>query len=187
MFRRIVFPRESYMNDIFETRRSEFRPPGKVCLLFVAESRPAGGTFFYNADSNLYRYTLRVFENAFGKRWEAGDYFLNFFRDHGCYLDDLCAEPVNDLKKDEVAKRREHHEAGVGALSKRIRLYSPHVLITIKKDIAKHVRKAAQLAGFDNIPHYALPFPAMHWQSIFARQLTEILSLEPVRKCMKIS
>jgi hypothetical protein len=67
-------------------------------------------------------------------------------------------------------------------LSERLRRYHPQVLIIVKKDIAKHVMRASQLAGLGEIPRYVLPFPAMDWQSRFVRELTEVFLEKPVKR-----
>ncbi len=46
--------------EFFEELRLRYRPK-KVGVLLVAESRPAGGTFFYAGNSNLVRYTEQAF------------------------------------------------------------------------------------------------------------------------------
>ena len=43
-------------SEKFEKKRNDFKP-SKTKILFVGESRPSGGTFFYDKNSNLYRYT----------------------------------------------------------------------------------------------------------------------------------
>jgi hypothetical protein len=80
------------------TLRKLFRPP-KVNVLFIGESPPAGGTFFYQADSRLYQRTRAAFGRAFGRSMPEGAEFLREFQRLGCYLEDLCAEPVNRLPK----------------------------------------------------------------------------------------
>ena len=77
--------------DTEELRKSY--KPDKVKILFVGESPPAGGTFFYNANSNLYRNTKKAFEIALEKEWSYD--FLSDFKKMGCYLVDLCLIPVN--------------------------------------------------------------------------------------------
>jgi hypothetical protein len=72
--------------------------PDKVRLLFVDESRPAGTTFFYRANSNLYRYTRQAFSNVFQFGDDPQFSFLAFFKRLGCYLDDLCLRPANKMR-----------------------------------------------------------------------------------------
>jgi hypothetical protein len=66
----------------------------EVRVLFVGESPPAGGTFFYAANSNLYFATEEAFVAALPAL--EGKDFLEEFRRLGCYLDDLCLDAVRD-------------------------------------------------------------------------------------------
>ena len=50
-----------------EELRRRYRPE-TVRALFVGESPPAGGTFFYAANSNLYRFTEQAFRAALGQK-----------------------------------------------------------------------------------------------------------------------
>ena len=166
-----------------ERQRSGFRPT-VVRVLFVAESPPAGGTFFYDANSNLYRVMRESFEGAFGKRWsDEKRGFLDFFRNHGCYLDDLCLDPVNKLSS---ADRREHHRAAIESLANRLKENRPQLLTVIKKDIAKHVDQACKMTGLDINIDYVLRFPTMGWQPSFVRELTDILRSERVLRLLEI-
>jgi hypothetical protein len=167
-----------------ERQRRKFRPT-EVRLLFVAESPPAGGTFFYAADSNLYRYMRESFERAFGSRWSDEKYdFLDFFRKHGCYLDDLCLNPVNSLSDPD---RRERQTTAIEGLANRLNENRPQLLIVIKKDIATHVNQACKTAGLEIRAAHVLPFPTMGWQPRFVSELTDILRSERVLKVLKIS
>lgn len=51
----------------FERLRARYRPE-RIVALFVGQSPPAGGTFFYFANSNLYRHTERAFREALDYR-----------------------------------------------------------------------------------------------------------------------
>src|SRR5947199_2008929 len=78
-----------------ESLRRRYRP-ADIRILFVGESPPAGGTFFYAANSNLYYATEAAFRQAVPDLL-SGD-FLDDFRALGCFLDDLCLRPVNHLR-----------------------------------------------------------------------------------------
>ena len=89
-----------------ERLRRSYRPK-RVRMLFVGESPPASGRFFYQADSGLYRAVRGTFMRAFPEIRK--DEFLAGFRDLGCYLVDLCGEPVDDLG---AKQRKQICEAG---------------------------------------------------------------------------
>jgi hypothetical protein len=83
-------------NDKVEETRSAFRPD-KITTLFVGESAPASGDFFYYGTSGMTRYLRQSVEDAFGPT----DNFLASFKGFGWYLDDLVLTPVDKLGKPE--------------------------------------------------------------------------------------
>jgi hypothetical protein len=139
-----------------EDIRRSYRPQ-TIHVLFVGESPPAGGTFFYSANSNLFRYTNEAFEVVCGPVCGTGDSFLRFFQSRGCYLDDLCLEPVNRLRK---PARRLKHRQGVQALAERIEAAQPRAFVVVMKAIEGYVRQAIRLARAGDRPAFFLPFPA---------------------------
>ncbi|MCD4665605.1 MAG: hypothetical protein K8R68_10070 [Bacteroidales bacterium] len=48
-----------------EIKRKKFKPV-TIRILFIAESPPVGGTFFYNENSNLFYAVKLGFEKVFG-------------------------------------------------------------------------------------------------------------------------
>lgn len=84
-------------NPRIEVIRRKFKP-AKIRILFIGESPPASGTFFYDGNSNLAKYTQHAFENCFGTSVSQMSEFLRFFKEQGCFLDDLCLYPINDIK-----------------------------------------------------------------------------------------
>jgi hypothetical protein len=127
--------------------------PSHVHLLFVGESPPASGRFFYQADSGLYRAIRNAFVIAFPDLRDTD--FLESFRSLGCYLADLCGMPVDDLNNEE---RRHACAAGEVHLSKIIKRLQPAIIITVVLSIARNVDRAQQEAKWTG-PHFALPYP----------------------------
>jgi hypothetical protein len=92
------------INPLIDSEQEKTRlkyKPKNIRFLFVGESMPAGGTFFYFENSNLYKYTKEAFLQNFD--WPEKD-FLKLFKSNRFYLDDLCQEPINYL--DETKKRK---------------------------------------------------------------------------------
>jgi len=154
-----------------EAVRARFKPE-PIRVLFVGESPPAGGTFFHNANSNLYRYTEEAFATAFNRQFEPGEEFLEFFAGLGCYLDDLCAVPVNHHDKGERELQR---MSGITSLSARMQITPPKAIVVVMKAIEQHVRQAANQAGLGRIPVFALPFPAQGNQRKYVERLVKTL------------
>jgi hypothetical protein len=92
-------------------------------LLFIGESPPASGRFFYSANSGLYRAMRDAFQAADSRVNES---FLAVFRARGCYLVDLAAEPVDRL---EPALRRTMRQRGEKALAREIARLQPEMML----------------------------------------------------------
>jgi hypothetical protein len=126
-----------------EAVRARYRPD-EVRLLFVGESPPASGRFFYNRDSGLYGAMLGAFQAVDHSISE--DNFLDVFKRSGCYLTDACRQPVDRL--DPVA-RRNACSAGEKTLASRIRRLQPGIIISLVRSIKRNVENAASAASFE--------------------------------------
>lgn len=129
-------------------------------MLFVGESPPAGGTFFYRANSKLYFATEHAF--ALAVPGLVGDDFLESFQLLGCYLDDLCLRPANHLKLNVHAERQARlaeRMAGEESLAERMREMNPAALVLVMSGIQENVRRATASAGIAERPTFVLPFP----------------------------
>ena len=125
-----------------ERLRRRYRPQ-RVRFLFVGEAPPASGRFFYAGDSGLYRTVRDAFEVAFPAR--RGSRFLDSFRAQGCYLVDLCREPVD--RREMPARRRARREAEP-SLARAVRRMRPDSVIIVVRSIAPNVRRALDRAGW---------------------------------------
>jgi hypothetical protein len=153
-----------------ERLRRRYRP-GRVRMLFVGESPPASGRFFYQADSGLYRAMRQTFLSAFPKLEDAD--FLQSFRNLDCYLVDLCGYPVDNLRG---KQRRLSCARGETRLAATIRQLDPEVIVTIVRSIAANVQRAQARAKWDGT-HLELPYPG-RWKShrlAFERALRPVL------------
>jgi hypothetical protein len=149
-----------------ERARADHRPR-RITALFVAESAPVGGTFFYYGNGHLGRYLRRSIEEVL-----AGDGdFLERFKSYGWYLDDLVQAPVNHLTPRE---RRAAHLGAAQVLQRRIAEYRPLAIVCLLKSIGAIVRAAASGAGFDG-PFFEVPFPGNGQQRRFHLQMIDIV------------
>jgi hypothetical protein len=141
-----------------ENLRDGYRPPD-IRVLFVGESPPAGGTFFYAANSILYDATKVAFEHAVPELL-AHD-FLDDFQALGCFVDDLCLTPVNQLRGSPELEQQREKERGRGeaSLADRIREADPQAVAIVMKGIAGNVGASLAAAGADGVPTRAFPFP----------------------------
>jgi hypothetical protein len=119
-----------------EVLRLKYRP-AKVRILFVGESRPYSGRFFYERNSGLYRAVrdaFRIVEPTLGD-----DNFLAAFQDAGCYLIDLCRTPVDHLDRKSRERMCVRYEASLG---RQIEALTPETIVTVVRSIRRNVDAA---------------------------------------------
>ena len=162
-----LIPATSAMAKVERERlRRRYRPP-RIRLLFIGESPPFSGRFFYRQDSGLYRAirdTFRMVDPSI-----TDDTFLKEFQGSGCYLIDACAGPVDHL---DGRSRRAACLASEPALSQTIQQLEPAAIVTMLKSIRDNVRRAAAEAGWHG-PILELPYPGrwISYRKIFHERL----------------
>jgi hypothetical protein len=161
------------LRELEELRR-QYRPY-PIRVLFVGESPPARGTFFYKGDSALARYTKLSFERSYSLPDLAMADFLHGFKSAGCYLDDLCLDPVNRMTP---PHRRAAWKKAVEPFAHRLADDSPQIIVPILRSIESSVRQAAERAGLLDRVRGALSYPGMgnHWRYVadLSRLLIEL-------------
>ncbi len=145
--------------------------PDKVTILFVGESAPASGNFFYIGDS-LTKYTQRAFENALGLEFYDHIDFLYWFRKMECYLDDLSHIPVNQMER---LERENVLIDSIDSFSDRLTVYSPIIVIGILMKIQSYIIEAMERAEMQDVEYHFLPFPGFGNQNRYVAELTELL------------
>ena len=150
-----------------EALRKSFGP-SLITTLFVGESAPDSGKFFYSGDSSLF-YAMK---RAFGNR----ETFLEDFKKKGFYLDDLVRTPINKLERRERSRRREE---AVPELAKRLAEYKPKAVVVVMRAILPMVRQAMRMAGISYEP-FCVPHPAFGNWTRFSNAMTEIIDDLPV-------
>lgn len=150
--------------------------PGKVKILFIGESAPDSGGFFYKGDA-LARNTQVAFERALNRKFTDSMEFLRFFMKTGCYFDDLSPVPVNKMPPDQ---RDAALKAGVHALSKRIDKYSPEKIIVVMKKIKGYVFEALGKSKLDDVSIHVLNYPGYSKRNIkkYINQLTRLVTCQ---------
>ena len=150
-----------------ERLRRRYRPP-VVRLLFIGESPPASGRFFYQRDSGLYRAIRDAFRVIDPSITDEG--FLTVFQNTGCYLIDTCTDPVDHM---DAQSRRAACLASEPSLSRRIGRLQPASIVTLLRSIRSNVGRAVVEAGWQG-PILEVPYPgrwARH-RKIFVQALT---------------
>jgi hypothetical protein len=157
-------------NEI-ERLRESYKPE-KIKILFVGESAPAGGAFFFDGNPHIFTTNIRTtFEIALDVTFKDNQEFLNYFKDKQCYLDDLSHEPVNHLPP---AERAMVLCESVEPLSKRLKEMNPDVIIISMKSIEHYVHKAIALSDVTS-KVMVTPFPGMWHLSKFRGIVIPIL------------
>ena len=156
-------------HDTFESLRNYYKPD-HVEVLFIGESRPQGGTFFYQGDSSLYRETKKAFDAYF-----AEDIFtLGNFKKWNCWLYDICENPVNMLDN---AQRRVFIHKNIPQLADVINKEKPKLIIVCKKTVVEpEIRKSNIMDNFRNGESiFFLSHPAYGNQKKYREGLIEAL------------
>lgn len=160
------------MNEI-ETIRGSYRPK-IVKVLLIGESAPASGDFFYTGDT-LTTYTREAFSLAFPEAnipFNHND-FLNFFKGHGFFLDDLCLIPINNTGRE---NRQQHNRESIPSLAKRFKEYQCTEIICIMIGIREYVKEAIERAGLPHATRFrAIPFGGNGQQGRYREGLASIL------------
>ena len=161
-----------------EKLRRKYRPE-PIKVLFIGESPPHQGTFFYSGDSFLYKYTCDAFEKAYGKVWHTHENFLAFFKESGCFLEDLSKEPINHLTKtaQQRAQRRRERRQGAKSLAVDLPHLQPRAIIGVMRGIRGNIRWALRGAGVGVGEQLYLPFPNWGRQRRFVHELCAALLL----------
>jgi hypothetical protein len=135
-----------------ESLRRTFRPE-IIRLLFIGEAPPLSGRFFYQRDSGLYRAMRDAFRTVDASIDD--ETFLAAFHGAGCYLVDLCPEPVDHLDSE---ARRAACRASEASLGKMIAQLQPAMIGTLVRSIEANVARSAAGADWHG-PFLHLPYP----------------------------
>jgi len=154
-----------------EAVRASYRPQ-HITTLFVGESAPSSGAFFYYGNTALAQYMADAMA-AVGL-YDGGD-FLDRFKSYGWYLDDLVLTPVNQLPRSE--RKKKCYEART-SLANRIAEYQPRAIVSLMLGIKNIVEAAAAAAG-SNAPRFAVAFPGNGQQARFREAMAHILPQLP--------
>ncbi len=147
--------------------------PERVRVLFIGESPPASGRFFYRRDSGLYRAMREAFQAVDPTISEES--FLEKFFACSCYFIDLCSEPVDRL---DAKSRRAACADGEATLSRTIARMRPVVIATVVRSIQGNVIQAAARANWNGLM-LQLPYPGRwaHMRQVFVEHLIPIIGL----------
>jgi hypothetical protein len=155
-----------------EAVRASYKPKA-ILTLFVGESAPNSGEFFYYGNTALTGYMNKAMEAA-GLGGD-GD-FLDRFKAYGWYLDDLVLTPVNQLERS--PQRKKECRDAQSSMAARIKEYQPRAIVSLLLSIRYIVDAAAIDAGSD-ARLFAVPFAGNGNQNRFRKQIAPILPQLP--------
>ncbi|KPP93128.1 MAG: hypothetical protein HLUCCA08_11055 [Rhodobacteraceae bacterium HLUCCA08] len=149
-----------------EPLRASYRP-AKIKVLFVGESAPAGGDFFYKQTGQVHGQFRQVLAPHIGD----SPTFVEAFKQAGFYLDDLVLEPVNRLSG---SKKTALHASNIQSLAARLTAYRAPLVVAFLKGIAAPVKAAISASGRP-CQFEVVPFPGYGRQGEFRSAMTAIL------------
>lgn len=156
------------MPQTYEEARIKYQPT-HISVLFIGESRPAGGNFFFNENSNLYYATKEAFEKV-----SLANFNCKIFSQYGCWLYDVCDVPVNNLQHSE---RRKLIREGIPTLRNTLQALEPKYVFVVKKgDFGNIVYPQVLELGFiDGETSCLLPFPLYQYRKQYVCELATML------------
>jgi hypothetical protein len=168
--------------------RNKYKP-GKVKVLFIAESPPSSGGYFYSwkaiGKDHLFRETMKALQiwpidRPLRKGCDKRP-MLNEFRKVGFFLIDTCDFPVDKLYS---RQRRLSTTQGASTLPGRVKSLDPDRILIVKKTVFKPATQALSDAGFGDriLNPKPLPFPSHGNQRKYRRMLRRLLARKPHRK-----
>jgi hypothetical protein len=153
-----------------EAVRLKFKP-SKIKVLFVGETYPTNGSFFYNEDSVLYRFT----KEAFDEYYNSDKFNPEFFMQKGCYLFDISKAKFGMTSKEKVNATAE----GIPVLAKFIEENCPEYIISTNSYIFNAIimanAEASDLVADENI--FDLPTPIFGSHHFYKDKLVDTLKL----------
>ncbi len=156
--------------------------PHKIKILFVAESPPSSGGYFYFSETigkdHLFRETMKALDlwpvSRPLRRGVDKRPLLERFRSNGFFLIDTCELPVDKLSTTErmTAVRR-----GAVGLASRVRRLNPAHIIVVKNTVFRPVCQALEREGLGRriLNKTSLPFPSHGNQKKFRNNLRQMM------------
>jgi hypothetical protein len=170
--------------DNYSVARNKYKPR-RVNILFIAESPPSSGGYFYSEKTigkdHLFRETMKALEfwpsgRPMGKDCDKRS-MLNEFRSLGFFLIDTCEFPVDKLPPRE---RRISTIRGAMTLPGRVEALCPDRILIVKKTVFKPAIQALSKTSFARrvLNTEPLPFPSHGNQKKYRTMLRRLVKKE---------
>jgi hypothetical protein len=119
---------EARTMDKIKEAQAKYRPPNQIKVLFVDESPPSNGKYFYFGRNSL----LHQMRLALGEDQSTDTGFLTNFMKREWYFDDLVQIPVKEQSELRKACREARDD-----LASRIRDYRPSIVVCLLRRIQR--------------------------------------------------
>jgi len=166
----------------FKAAREKYNPKRKglpIQVLWIAESPPAGGGYFYfertSGRNHLFRETMKALcwwdENVPMRAGLDKRPYLRKFQQNGYFLIDLSPTPVNNIRTKD--KRNDVLRSNVGRILQEIEQLDPKRMLIVKKNVFEILNPAIRASGFGRrlLNREFIPFPSYGWQAEYRRRV----------------
>jgi len=167
--------------ESFRKARDRYRPT-KVRLLWIAESPPTSGSYFYyqktTGRDHLFRETMRAVGlwpmKEIMRKGVDKNPLLESFQSKGFFLIDTCSYPVDKLSNSE---RRRAVLDGTPGVVQMVSELTPNGIIIVKSNIYEPVKHALESGGFAGkiLNQRPLGFPSHGRQEPYRKRINDIL------------
>ena len=165
----------------YSSLRSHYKP-SRTRLLFIAESPPSSGGYFYFhhtiGKDHLFRETMKALQlwpirKPMRKGFDKSE-LLAWFCSMGFFLIDTCEVPVDRLSD---GQRKAKIEAGAASIPARLQTLNPDWIVIVKKTVFGPVKDALEAAGLHKIVlnKTPLPFPSHGYQKEYRTRLRRLI------------
>lgn len=167
--------------DKFKAAREKYRP-SKIDVLWIAESPPAGGGYFYfertSGANHLFRETMKALgwwpPNVPMQAGLDKTPYLRRFKESRHFLVDLSPTPVNHIssvERDAVLRKN------VSYLREEVAMLRPKKLLIIKRNVHGILYPALQSVGMPEVLNREpIPFPSHGWQAEYRTRIGQLVN-----------
>jgi hypothetical protein len=159
----------------YKKMREAYRPE-RIKAIFILESPPKSGKYFYNPDGTVHEQLFRAMMEFIEIKPSSKQDGLQAFRSQGFILVDASYAPVNDFKgkaRDEAILRE------YDSLLRDLNLLNPNKdvpLILVKANVYELLRERLGEAGFRVVNNdIKIPFPGSGRQKEFRDKLAAVV------------
>jgi hypothetical protein len=156
--------------------RAKYQPP-KIKLIFVLESPPESGNYFYDPSGKTTEPLFSAMMKVIGESPATKKEGLTAFARKGFYLVDATYQPVNKIEND-----RQRNEAILSDLPELIQDLRNIIgnrrvkIILVKANICRFLEEPLKTAGFNVINNgTVIPFPSHNHQPNFHKNIKKVI------------